>query len=199
MRFAKDDIYVVVDDRRFIAAKKGQPIPAHLTHLVDEKDTTETEPLGAFDSTKTEGETSAAASVPDDTDRQFKLDGANDEQLLDLQAALALELGSRGLGEGPAKVEVPDGVVPGETPGWPVDPETEEPYNLPESVRDELAGAEEPQAVDYSKFDKDKLEALIEGRVKALSEITGTGSGGNVVKADLAKALVDADALTAAE
>jgi hypothetical protein len=192
-----NDIYVKVDGRRFIAAKEGQPIPAHLSHLVPEKETTETQPAGALDSTKVEGQTSVAASLPDDTDRRFDLDGASDDQLLDLKAALDLELGSRELADAPPTVEVPDGVVPGETPGWPIDAETGEALSLPDSVREELATR--PLAVDYDELDKEKLEELIEGRVKVLAEIEGTGSGGNVVKADLVKALGDADALAAAE
>lgn len=39
------------------------------------------------------------------------------------------------------EVEVPEGVVPGETPGWPVDGETGEPLDLPDQVREELAAA----------------------------------------------------------
>lgn len=39
------------------------------------------------------------------------------------------------------KVEVPDGVVPGETPGWPVDALTGEPLDLTNEQREELAKA----------------------------------------------------------
>jgi hypothetical protein len=37
------------------------------------------------------------------------------------------------------EVEVPAGVVPGETPGWPVDAVSGEPLDLPDQVREELA------------------------------------------------------------
>lgn len=194
MRFAKQDIYVEVEGRRFIAARGGQPIPVHLAHLVDEKDTTETQPAGAFDATKVEGETSVAAAVPDENDRQFKIGAASDEQLLDLAAALSLELGTRGLTPKP-EVGVPNGVEPGTTPGWPINAEGE-PLDLPEQVREELAAAATTEAIDYdADFDKEQLEALVAEKVKVLGGIEGTGSGGKIVKADLVKALTDADKL----
>jgi hypothetical protein len=40
-----------------------------------------------------------------------------------------------------AAVVAPDGVTPGETPGWPVDAETGEPLRLPDQVREELSEA----------------------------------------------------------
>jgi hypothetical protein len=39
-------------------------------------------------------------------------------------------------------VEIPEGVVPGETPGWPVDAVTGEPLDLTPAQREELAKAE---------------------------------------------------------
>lgn len=66
----------------------------------------------------------------------------------DLETATAAPGESRG---GPGKdgaspeadqVEVPDGVTPGETPGWPVDSETGKPLALTDEQRAELAKVE---------------------------------------------------------
>jgi hypothetical protein len=52
---------------------------------------------------------------------------------------------------GKPPVEVPDDVVPGETPGWPVDAVTGEVLDLPEQVREELAAIPIDQEVEMSE------------------------------------------------
>lgn len=62
-------------------------------------------------------------------------------------------------------VEVPDGVVPGETPGWPLDAETGEPLNLNDDQRSALAENDISGEIDV-----DDVDDLVEG-------IVGSDSG----------------------
>lgn len=199
MRFAKKDIYVEDGERRVVAALKGQPVPAHYDHLVDAKDTTDTPPSPASTAAAAT-DASADPEARDEAEVDFveKLKQGEDHELILLAAVLNSELDDRGLNK-PEPVEIPEDVTPGETPGWPIDPDTEEPYDLPESVRKELASAAEPAAADYGSLNKGVLEELIQDRTKVLTEINGTGKGGNVLAEDLAKALADCDATQAPE
>jgi hypothetical protein len=208
MRFASKDIYVEQEGRRFVAAFAGDPIPAHLDHLVDSADTTDTPP----ETPAASGPVGDTAPAPG-TGQAATIKGVDNERLLDHLVEVVREVDSRDIAEevieskvaalesvlrplpgSDDEVEVPADVVPGETPGWPIDPETEEVYDLPESVREELAnlGGEK---LDYATLDKDVLQDLIERKVKRLVDIDGSGKGGNVVKDDLVRALEEADAL----
>lgn len=55
------------------------------------------------------------------------------------RVAAGVAAARRGRRKSPVPVEVPEGVVPGETPGWPVDPTTGEPLDLTDEQRAELA------------------------------------------------------------
>jgi hypothetical protein len=89
-----------------------------------------------------------------------------------IEAALAPSVG----GAEPIPVEIPEGVTPGETPGWPTD-EDGEPIALPASVREELADltteaerlrTQEGEAVnrgsDDDELTRETIAALLEER-----------------------------------
>jgi hypothetical protein len=61
-----------------------------------------------------------------------------------------------------------------------------------EELQKELEAATAPQAFPYDKLTPEALQA--EADKRAVTPLTGTGSNGNVVKADLVKALTEADA-----
>lgn len=104
-------------------------------------------------------------------------------------------VGERLVTEGRASTSRPDPTDPG-VPNVHAEPTTADPDSdatkaatgplvTPEGERT-AGSADGDGPVDYDAQDKDQLEQLAADREL---EVTGTGSGGNVVKADLVKAL----------
>lgn len=82
-----------------------------------------------------------------------------DDVTYDLETATKSSGGRRrGPSSSASRVEVPEGVTPGETPGWPVDAETGEPLDLTPEQREELirtdAESEKPAAKPRAKRGK---------------------------------------------
>lgn len=128
-KLATEDLWVQIDGVRRLAARAGQPIPPeYLPYVDDEATTPEGEAPPALDGHDAGGTLDAGAL-------REVLEEAPDDDLVLLAAAVQSEISDRGLGG----VEVPDGVVPGETPGWPIDADSGEPLDLPDQVREELA------------------------------------------------------------
>jgi hypothetical protein len=72
------------------------------------------------------------------------IDSTGEEQKVDFDRLQELGLiqGKAPESESPAEVVVPEGVVPGETPGWPVDAETGKPLDLTDEQRRALIDAD---------------------------------------------------------
>lgn len=80
--------------------------------------------------------------------------GANGNVVKDDLVKAILKAEAKAETETPAEpVEVPEGVVPGETPGWPVDAETGEPLQLTDEQREQVAALDPPLTDPVDDFD----------------------------------------------
>lgn len=78
---------------------------------------------------------------------------------------------------GPNPVEVPDGVTPGETPGWPVN-EDGDPFDLPDQVREELAAlATDIEAKEAEVKDAKETETATSAAADAAATTSSAKAG----------------------
>lgn len=170
-QIATEDLWVEVDGVRRLAARAGKPIPPEFLPFVDEEATTpQVDAPPRVDEIDSEGvKEYVEAATPEELcdvlvaacgHLAAHADQEVDEDLIEkTREALGRVFGD--------EVTVPDGVVPGETPGWPVDAATGKVLRLPDQVREELAkipigessGDDDLEALDPAEL-REKLKDL---------------------------------------
>jgi hypothetical protein len=134
-QIATKDLWVEIQGVRRLAARAGQAIPPEFLDYVDEGETTPAaEAPPAVNSVDAEQLAELVTGL-DEEQLEELLEEFDGGSLTKLAKALEVELDDREL----VTVEVPDGVVPGETPGWPIDAVSGRVLDLPDQVRQELA------------------------------------------------------------